>query len=102
MRPRATARCSKRPALADLLRVPQGTVLVFEGDDLPVTQAGRFTGVVQQRQRQQREYFGLVWHQVGERPAEVDCLRGEVDSAAAPALVENQVDHAEDGYQPLG
>jgi hypothetical protein len=38
---------------------------------------------VQQHQRQQREYFRFVWHQVGECPAEVDRFRGEVDAATA-------------------
>ena len=92
----------QRSALADLPRVPQGTVLVVEGDDLPVAQAGRFARVVQQHQRQQREYFRLVRHQAGQGPAEVDRFRGEVDAAAAPALVEDQVDHGEDGRQPVG
>ena len=92
----------QRSALVDLPRVPQGTVLVVEGDDLPVAQAGSFAGVVQQHQRQQREYFRLVRHEVGQCPAEVDRFRGEVDEAAAPALVEDQVDHGEDGRQPVG
>ncbi|HEV2377707.1 MAG TPA: SRPBCC domain-containing protein [Streptosporangiaceae bacterium] len=72
----------QHPALVDLPRVPQGTVLVVEGDDLPIAQAGRFPGVVQQHQRQQREYFGFVRHEFGQCPAEVDSFRGEVDAVA--------------------
>ena len=102
MRRRCHGPLQQRSALVDLPRVPQGTVLVVEGDDLPVAQAGRFAGVVQQHQRQQREYFRLVRHEVGQCPAEVDRFRGEVDAAAAPALVEDQVDHGEDGRQPVG
>jgi hypothetical protein len=44
----------RRSALIDLPRVPQGTVLVVEGGDLPVAQAGRFAGIVQQPQRGDR------------------------------------------------
>ncbi len=89
-------------ALVDQLLVPQVAVLVVEADDLPIAQAGRLARVVQQHQCQQREYFRLVRHEVGQCPAEVDGLRGEVDAVAPPALVEDQVNHGEDARQPVG
>jgi hypothetical protein len=57
---------------------------------------------MRQHQRQQREYFRLVRHQLGQCPAEVDGLRGEVDAATTPAPVKDQVDHGEDARQPVG
>ena len=89
-------------ALVDLPGVPQAAVLVVEADDLPVAQPGGLAGVVQQHQRQQRQYFRLIRHQASQCPAEVDRFGREVDPAAAPALVEDQVDHSEDGRGPFG
>jgi hypothetical protein len=92
----------QRTALVELPRVPPGAVLEVKRDDHPVAHAGRLARVVQQHQRQQPERFRLVWHQAGERPAEVDGGRGKVHAAAAPALIEDQVHHGEDGREPFG
>ena len=48
----------------------------------------------------QAVHLGLVGHELGERRAEPQRLRGEVD-AAAVALVEDQVDDREHRGQPL-
>ena len=101
-RGRVIARCSSvRPS--SICRVShRAPILVVERDDLPVPQPGGPARVVQQHQRQQRECLRLVRHEAGQGPAEVDRLRREVDPAAAPALVEDQVDHRQDGRQPVG
>ena len=46
--------------------------------------------------------FGFVGHELGQRAAEADRLCGQVDAAAAPAFVEDQVDDGEHGVEPLG
>ena len=70
-------------------------------DDLGAgARSGRFAGIVQQHQRQQREYLGLVWHQVGQRLTEMDRFGREADPAATPTLVEDQVND-EYGRQPV-
>jgi hypothetical protein len=56
---------------------------------------------VQQHQSQQPEYVGLVGHQLGERGAEADRLRGEL-AAAVIALVEDQVDDRQYRCQAVG
>ena len=101
MSPRASARCQKLSALADLLLVPQRTILVVEEHDLAVAQPGGSARVVQQHQGQQREHLALVGHELGECSSELDRFCGEVDAAASPALVEHEVDHGEDRRQPV-
>jgi hypothetical protein len=88
----------QRSALVGLPRVPQGTILVVEGDDLPVAQAGRFAGVVQQ-QREQREYFRLAGLWPGlEVAGEQRRLRGQ--DLLAAQLADGAVTRGRD--QPAG
>ncbi len=105
------ARCARGPAraaaaarpVADLLRRPTGRGPGRRaGRPAPSRSRARLARVVQQHQRQQREHLSLVGHELGQGPAEPDRFRGEVDAAAAPALVEDQVDDREDGRQPVG
>ena len=56
---------------------------------------------MQQHQREQTVRLGLVRHQLDERAAEPDRLARQV-AAAGVALVEDEVDHREDGDQPVG
>ena len=60
-------------------------------------------GVEQQHHRQQAVDLGLVWHELGQRPAEPQRLGHElVTPAAAVALVEDQVDDREHGGDAVG
>jgi hypothetical protein len=64
-------------------------------------EAGLAARVVEQHQRLEAVYVGLVGHQFDERGAQPESLSGEIDAAAVP-LVEDQVDDREHGSQPLG
>ena len=55
-----------------------------------------------QHEREQGVRLGLVGHQLDQGAAEADRLRRQVDAAAAPALVEDQVDDREHRVEPLG
>ena len=85
----------------DLRGVPARAVLVGEQHELAVVEPGVPARIVEQHQRPQAVHLGLVRHQLGERRAEPQRLRGEVD-AAAVALVEDQVDDRQHRRQPLG
>ena len=89
------------PPRGDLVDVPEGAILVTEEDDRALGEAGLAPGVVQEHQRQQAVHLGLVRHQLGKRASEPDRLGREV-SAAAVALVEDQVDDCEDRRETVG
>ena len=57
--------------------------------------------MVEQHQRHEPDCFGFVGHQLDERALEAYGFGGEVDAAAAPAFVEDQVYDGEDGVEPL-
>ena len=70
--------------------------------------ARRAARVVQQHQRQQPARLGLVRHQLGQHAAEADRLAAELARGSARradgrrvALVEDQVDDASTGVEPL-
>ena len=84
----------------DLGGVPARAVLVREQDELAAFEPGLAASVVEQHQRPQAVHLRLVRHQLGERRAEPERLRREID-AAAVALVEDQVDDREHRSQPL-
>ena len=84
----------------DLGGVPARTVLVCEQHELAAVEPGLAARVVEQHQRLEAVHLGLVRHQLGERRAEPERLRRQID-AAAVALVEDQVDDREHRRQPL-
>ena len=91
----------RRPAVGDLLRVPERAILIGEQHQVAVAKPRLAAGVVQQHHRQQTVRLRLVGHQLDERAAEPQRLRREV-AAAAVALVEDQVDDREHGREPIG
>ena len=95
-------------ALVDRARVPEAAVLVGEQDELAVGRQPRVAArVLQQHQRQQPERLGLVGHQHAEELREPDRLAAEVAAderrarARRVALVEDEVEHAERGAEPV-
>ena len=90
------------PAFVDLVLVPERAVLVVEQDELAAAEAGGAARVVDEHEREQGVRFGFVGHQLDQGAAEADRVCGQVDAAAAPALVEDQVDDREHGVEPLG
>jgi hypothetical protein len=90
-----------RPALRDLLDVPERAILVAEEDDGVVGEARLAPRVVDQHQGQQPLHLRLVGHQPGERAAEPDRLAGELAAAAVP-LVEDQVHDREHRGETVG
>ncbi len=86
--------------MGDLGGVPARAVLVCEQHELAALEPGLAARIVEQHQRPEAVHLGLVRHQLGERRAEPERLRRQVD-AAAVALVEDQVDDREHRSQPL-
>ena len=85
------------------------SILFRERDQLAVRPgARRAPGIGQQHQRQQSGDLAVVREEVVHRPGEPDRLVREIAAlqvgadAAGVALVEDQVEHVQDGAQPLG
>ena len=81
-------------SLRDLVEIPARAILVAKQDDRAVGDARLAPGVVDQHECQEPLHLRLVGHELGERAPEPDRLDREV-SAAAVALVEDQVDDGE-------
>ena len=58
--------------------------------------------VMHEHEREQRKDLGFVGHESGKSPAQRSRLGGQIDPAAAPAFVEDQVHDGEDGSEPVG
>ena len=94
--------------LGDPAGVPAAAVLILEQHQVTgVIDAGVAAGVMQQHERAQAEYLGLVGHQVGQRAGQPDRLGAQpLPHQVSPrgrgvALAEQQVDHAEHAAEPL-
>jgi hypothetical protein len=85
----------------DLLTVPERAVLLGEEHDLLAGEASLPSRVVEQHQGQEPVNLRLVRHQLRERASQPDRLRREV-TAAAVALVEDQIDHGQHRREPIG
>ena len=88
-------------AVGYLRSVPKRAILIVEQDEVAIAKARFAAGVVQKHQREQALRLGLVGHQLDQRASEADCLRRKV-TAAAVALVEDQVDDRERRGEPVG
>ena len=108
-RPAATARSTSARPSAIARAVPARAVLVVEQHEVAaLADPGVAPGVVEQHQRQQPGRLGLVGEQRDHDPRQADRLGAQlaadqrVAGGRRVALVEDEVEHAEDAVQPLG
>ena len=103
-------RALERPhPLGDPGLVPQRAVLIFEGHvaPLPIDARGS-TRVVQQHQREQPPYLGVVGHQPGQQKPEADRLDAQLIAhqpialGGRVALVEDEIHDSQHAAQALG
>ena len=96
------------PPFRDEIPVPEGAVLVLQQDQLPLRRAaGPAAGFLKQHEGEEALDLGLR-QQLQDEAAQADRLRRQVRAREALprgsgiALVEDEVDDAEDGVQALG
>jgi hypothetical protein len=112
VRPAATPaerRLQGRQALGDRVALPAPAVLLLERHERAGgIDPGGPPRIVQEHQGEQALRFRLLGQQLDQQPAEADRLAAEVGAnqaiglGARVALVEDQVDDAEHGREPLG
>ena len=90
----------RRSPLRNLIEVPQRSILIPKEDQRAVGEPGVPPSIVDQHQRQQAVYLGLVGHQLGERAPKPDRLSREL-SAATVTRVEDQVHDCQHRGKPV-
>ncbi len=99
----------ERDAFRDGLPVPQGAILLRERDQIAVRPGPRRPpGIGQQHQRQQSRDLPVVRKEVVNSPGQPNRLIREIAAlevgadAAGIALVEDQIEHVQDGAESFG